>query len=276
MQGKKKDIKRIVTICFLTVILVFILSPIYWAIELSFDADAVTGLPDFRLLPEEFTIKFYKYAFESIPLLRYFANTMFLTVVNTTIAVFFAMVCGYAFAKLKFCGKKVVWFLLLVVMMMPFESRMIPLYLMYNSWGMINTYWPLILNNFCYVFGIFFASQSISSIPDSLRESAWLDGSGEWRIFFKIILPLSKPIISALSILQIVAQWNSYLWPMVVIRSKEKQVISVGVSLFNAGEDVMYYGPRIAVALLGSIPLIAIYLILQRYIVESIALTGIK
>ena len=165
---------------------------------------------------------------------------------------------------------------MLAVMMMPFESRMIPLYLMYKSWGMLDTYVPLLLGGCAYVYGIFFARQNIATIPDSLRESAYMDGASEWRIFFSIIIPLSKPIIATLSILQIMGNWNSYLWPLVVIKSYEKQLISVGVSIFNAQQDQIYYGPRMAVAVISAIPLTILFMFLQKYIVKSVAMSGIK
>lgn len=267
---------RLITAVILLAILTVILVPLWWAITLSFDANAVTELPPFSWLPEEVSMKNYKYAMEMIDLVRYYMNTLFIALVNTAISVFFALVCGYAFAKGRFFGKKFWYLFMLAVMMIPFESRMIPLYLQYSSWGMINTYWPLILGNVAYVYGIFFASQNISALPDSLRESAYLDGAGEWRTFFQIILPLCKPVMAALSILQIVAQWNSYLWPMVVIRSSKKQLLSVGVSLFNAQENSIYYGPRMAVAVLSAVPLIIAFLCMQKYIVQSVAVSGIK
>lgn len=267
---------RLITVVILLSILTVILVPLWWAITLSFDANAITDLPPFSWLPKETSMKNYKYAMEMIDLARYYMNTLFIALVNTAIAVFFALLCGYAFAKGRFFGKKFWYFFMLAVMMIPFESRMIPLYLQYSSWGMINSYWPLILGNVAYVYGIFFASQNISALPDSLRESAYLDGAGEWRTFFQIILPLCKPVMAALSILQIVAQWNSYLWPMVVIRSSKKQLLSVGVSLFNAQENSIYYGPRMAVAVLSAVPLIIVFLCMQKYIVQSVAVSGIK
>ena len=108
------------------------------------------------------------------------------------------------------------------------------------------------------MYGIFFAKQNIEGIPDSLRESAYIDGAGEWRIFWQIIVPLSKPLIATLSILQILSNWNSYLWPLVIIRDQLKQVISVGVAIFNAQQDAIFYGPRMAVAVISAIPLTAI------------------
>lgn len=271
-----KNVRKLITVLILGVLLVILLIPLWWAVTLSFNARAITDLPPFSWLPGEYTLRNYEYAFKLIDLPRYYANTIFLTVVNTFISVFFALVAGYAFAKGRFFGKKFLYYFMLAVMMIPFESRMIPLYQQYNNWGMINTYWPLILGNVAYVYGIFFARQNIAALPDSLRESAKLDGCGEWKIFFRIIVPLSKPVISTLSILQMIAQWNSYLWPMVVLRSSELQTLSIGVALFNARENAVYYGPRFAVAVLGAIPLIVAFLFLQKYIVQSVALSGIK
>ena len=112
--------------------------------------------------------------------------------------------------------------------------------------------------------------------PDSLRESAYIDGANEWVIFFRIIIPLSKPLIATLCILQVLSNWNSYLWPLVVIRSANKQLISVGVSVFNSQQDAIYYGPRMAVAVISAIPLSIMFLFLQKYIVQSVAVSGMK
>lgn len=273
---KAKKLRRRIVIVILGIMLIILLIPLAWCISLSFDRKALTTLPSFSLIPHEPTLFNYQAAFNAIPLVRYYINTIFLTVLNTTIAVFFALCCGYAFSKGNFIGKKFCFIFMLAVMMIPFESRMIPLYIMYRNLGLVDTYVPLVVGHFAYVYGIFFARNNIDGIPDSLRESAYLDGAGEWKIFFHIIIPLSKPLIATLSILQVLANWNSYLWPLVIIRSNLKQVISVGVSIFNAQQDAIYYGPRMAVSVISAIPLTIMFLFLQKYIVQSIAVSGIK
>ena len=273
---KRKKIRRVILITVLLLLLVVILIPLVWCIVLYFDRKALSTLPEFSLLPHEFSLFNYEVAFNTIPLVRYYMNTIFVTVVHTFLAVFFALMCGYAFAKGKFVGKQFWFIFMLAVMMIPFESRMVPLYLQYKSWGLLDTYAPLLMGACAYVYGIFFARQNIEAIPDSLRESAYIDGASEWRIFLQIIIPLSKPLIATLSILQILSNWNSYLWPLVVIRSSEKQLISVGVSVFNAQQDSIYYGPRMAVAVISAIPLSIMFLFLQKYIVQSVAVSGIK
>lgn len=273
---KARKVRRILLVVVLAVTLAIILVPLLWCISLSFDRKALNSLPKFSLIPHEFTLFNYEVAARTIPLARYYANTIFVTALHTVLAVFFSLACGYAFAKGDFIGKKF-WFLfMLAVMMIPFESRMIPLYLQYKEWGLLDTYAPLLFGAGAYVYGIFFARQNIEAIPNSLRESAYIDGASEWKIFFSIIVPLSKPLIATLSILQILSNWNSYLWPLVTIKSQEKQLISVGVSFFNAQQNEVYYGPRMAVAVISAIPLTIMFLFLQKYIVQSIAVSGIK
>ena len=273
---KRAKFTRYLTAAVLLVILVIILIPLVWSISMSFDRTATTYLPEFSLIPHEPTLFNYKAAAKMIDLPRYFLNTVIIVVINTTLAVFFSMMCGFAFAKLNFVGKRFWFIFMLAVMMVPFESRLVPLFLQYRDWGLLNTWWPLILGQFAYVYGTFFARSYIRSIPDSLAESVYIDGGSQWRVFFSIILPLSKPIMSTLAILQVIANWNAYLWPLVVIRDYKKQMISVGVAMFNANQNATYYGPRMAVAVLSAIPLVILYLILQKHIVASIAVSGIK
>lgn len=273
---KTRRIGQLTLALILILILAVTMFPLIWAIVVSFDRSAMTRIPGFSLWPEEPSLFAYEYAFRTVNLGRYYFNTIIVTVANTILSVFFAMTCGYAFAKGKMKFKSF-WFLfMLAVMIIPFESRLIPLFLQYQRWGMINTFWPLILGAPGYVFGVFFARQNILSIPDSLRESAYIDGAREWPIFLKIILPLCKPVISTLAILQVIGNWNSYLWPLVVLRSRDLHVISVGIAYFNSGENASYYAPRMAVAVLSSVPLIILFLFLQKHIVQSMAMTGIK
>ncbi|WP_337537812.1 carbohydrate ABC transporter permease [Suilimivivens sp.] len=244
---------------------------------MSFDATTIDVVPNPpRFIPKEFSVFNYKYALEAIPIARYYINTFLLTLINTAISVFTAMACGYAFSKGKFPCKGILFLMVLAVMMIPFEVRMIPLFLQYRDWNMLDTWWPLILGSFAWAYGIFLARQFIDSIPDSLRESASIDGAGEWYIFLKIILPLCGPVIATLVIFQVVNQWNNFLWPLVVVSNPKKQVISVGLAMFNASETARYLGPRLAVSVLGAIPLMIVYLFLQKYIVQSVMLSGVK
>ncbi len=273
---KRVKIQKTITALILLVIFLIVITPLLWAIVMSFDRAATTSLPAFSLWPHKPTMFNYTASFKMIDLMQYFKNTVIIVTVNTLLAVLFSMMCGFAFAKLKFAGKKFWFIFMLAVMMVPFESRLVPLYLQYRNWKLLNTWWPLILGQFAYVYGTFFARSYISSIPDSLAESVYIDGGSEWRVFWSVIIPLSKPIMSTLAILQIISNWNAYLWPLVVIKDYSKQMISVGVAMFNAQQESFYYGPRMAVSVMSAVPLTILYLILQKHIVASIAVSGIK
>lgn len=273
---KRVKIQKLITTLILLVIFIIVITPLLWAIVMSFDRAATTSLPPFSLWPHKPTLFNYTASFKMIDLMQYFKNTVIIVAINTTLAVLFSMMCGFAFAKLRFVGKKFWFIFMLAVMMVPFESRLVPLYLQYRNWKLLNTWWPLILGQFAYVYGTFFARSYISSIPDSLAESVYIDGGSEWRVFWSVIVPLSKPIMSTLAILQIISNWNAYLWPLVVIKDYSKQMISVGVAMFNAQQESFYYGPRMAVSVMSAIPLTILYLILQKHIVASIAVSGIK
>ena len=273
---KREKIQKTITALILLVIFLIVITPLLWAIVMSFDRAATTSLPAFSLWPHKPTMFNYTASFKMIDLMQYFKNTVIIVTINTLLAVLFSMMCGFAFAKLKFAGKKFWFIFMLAVMMVPFESRLVPLYLQYRNWKLLNTWWPLILGQFAYVYGTFFARSYISSIPDSLAESVYIDGGSEWRVFWSVIIPLSKPIMSTLAILQIISNWNAYLWPLVVIKDYSKQMISVGVAMFNAQQESFYYGPRMAVSVMSAVPLTILYLILQKHIVASIAVSGIK
>ena len=274
---KRKAIWYAVKVALLLALLAVMMIPICWNIAMSFDEDVLTSIPNPpHLWPQTPSLRNYKYAFEVVPLMRYFANTAFLTIVNTVVSVFFALCCGYAFAKGKFVGKNFWFMFILAVMMIPFESIMVPLFLQYQRMGLLNTYWPLVLGSFAYPFGMFLARQNIAALPDALREATFIDGASEWRTFFSIIIPLSGPVIATLCIMQVMGNWNSFLWPLIVIQDNKKFVISVGVAMFNAQKGVQYFGPRMAVATLSALPLVIMFLFLQKYIVASVAMSGIK
>ena len=274
--AKKKFYKGIL-IAVLLFLLFFLLVPVVWALSITFDGSVTTFIPNPPTLwPKKPSLRNIQYAMTTVPLMRYFANTVMITAINTLLSVFFALTSGYAFAKGKFFLKRFWFVFMLTVMMIPFESRMLTLYLRYCKWGMSNTYWPLILGNFAYVFGMFMARNNIAQLPDALREAAFIDGANEYRTFFTIIVPLCGPVIATLCILQVIANWNSFLWPLIVINQRSKYLISVGAAVFTASSDANYVGPRMSVAVLSSVPLIVMFLFLQKYIVASVAVSGIK
>jgi multiple sugar transport system permease protein len=244
---------------------------------MSFDRSVVETVPDPpRLYPLQPSLFNYKMAFSAVPIGRLYLNTIIVTLVYSFFSILTSLSCAYAFSKGKFALKRFWFMFILAVMMIPFESRMLPLFLQYQSWGMLDTWWPLLLGSLAWPYGIFLAKQYVDGIPDSLREAALIDGAHEIHIFLRIVAPLCGPIIATLIIFQVVQQWNSFVWPLVVINKSSRQMISVGLAMFNVSETSRYLGPRLAVAMLGVLPMLALFIFLQKYIVQSVMLYGVK
>ncbi|GHT64675.1 glycerol-3-phosphate ABC transporter permease [Spirochaetia bacterium] len=274
---KRISITTIFILLILTVLLLLVLLPIYWTIIMSFDRDVVLTVPDPpRFYPKRPSLFNYQMAAQAVPIGQLYVNTLIVTTIYTFISVISSLSCAYAFAKGKFAFKRFWFMFILAVMMIPFESRMLPLFLQYKTWGMLDTWWPLIFGSLAWPYGIFLAKQFVDAIPDSLREAALIDGAPEIRIFLRIIVPLCGPIIATLIIFQVVQQWNSFVWPLVVINKASNQMISVGLAMFNVSETSRYLGPRLAIAMLGLLPMLILFVFLQKYIVQSVMLYGVK
>lgn len=274
---RKALIHKILSSVILVIILAVFMIPVYWTFVMSFDETVLSEIPTPpRLLPRVLSTANYDYAFAHADILRYVLNTAMITTICTVISVTTALMCGYAFAKGRFFLKNFWFVFVLAVMMIPFEAIMIPLYIQYTKWGMMGTYLPIILGYFKYPYGIFLSKQNIQAIPDSLREACYIDGGREWRTFVSVIVPLCGPVIATMCILQIIGSWNSFLWPMICIRDRSMYTISIGVQMFNSSETVQLLGPRMALAFISAIPIVIAYLLLQRFIVTSVAVSGIK
>ena len=196
---KRAKYKRYITAVVLFVILAIILTPLLWSISMSFDKTATTHLPEFSLIPHEPSTFNYKAAAKMIDLPQYFKNTVIVVVVNTFLAVMFSMMCGFAFAKLKFVGKKFWFIFMLAVMMVPFESRLVPLFLQYRDWGLLNTWWPLILTLTAIWKGMngyltYYAC--LMGIDPTLFEAAVIDGATRWQQRRYVSLPALVPLIT--------------------------------------------------------------------------------
>jgi len=252
--------------------------PFWWLLVNAFDESANLGLklPPALWFRKGYTgIANFKSAFDAIPILRYYLNTIVITLSVITLQVLNCCLAGYAFAKGRFPGKKPLFMIFLATMMIPFQLYMIPLYLVMNKTGLVNTLLAVILPGIHSAYGVFLASQYIKGLPDSLLEAARIEGAGEWRIFFTIILPLSKPVIATLAVLTALGCWNDFLWPYLVLLKENRFTITVGVSMFQQSGGG-YMGNILAVALFAIAPVVALYLFLQKFIISGITLGATK
>jgi multiple sugar transport system permease protein len=258
----------------LTVSVVMLL-PLVWMVLTSFkpEADIVDFPP--RLWPAEWTISHYVDVWDRIPMARLYINTIVFAGTVTVLSLILDSMTAYALARLRFRGRNVVFVIILVMLMLPFQVTLIPLYDILADLGWTNTLHGLITPRATNAFGIFFLRQFFLSLPADLEEAARIDGAGEFRIYRQIILPLAKPALLTLALFHFMYNWNDLLWPLVIIQSSENQTLPAGLAVF-AGQHVVEYGLLMAGSVLALVPIVLFFLLIQRRFVDSMATTGIK
>ena len=193
----------------------------------------------------------------------------------TIISLFFDSMAAYAFARMKFTGRKLLFGIILLTMMIPFQVVMIPLYMEEYKLGILNTFLGLILPRAASAYGIFMLTSFFSGIPKSLDEAAKIDGMGEWKIYLKIILPLAKPALVTLGIYHFMNNWNDLLYPMMLTSSVEMRTLSAGLAIL-VGSNSIKYGPTLAATVIAILPLLLLFLFGQKFFMEGIATSGMK
>lgn len=192
------------------------------------------------------------------------------------VSLFFCSLAGYAFAKFDFWGKEIIFFIfVLSILMVPFEIIVVPLYRIFSSIGLTNTYLGLMGPNFISAFGIFIMRQFIDTIPNNYIDAARVDGISEFNIFLKIILPLSKPALATLGVIKFLWTWNDFLWPLVIVTGEKMKTVTVGLSYFS-GVWHIKYTVICAGSVLSIIPVLIMFIFFQRHVVKGLTMTGIK
>lgn len=259
---------------------VVVLAPFIFMISTSFNGQARTSVPfPPQIIPQDFSLEAYEIATQGINVGRLYFNTFQVAIVEILFSLGSAVLSGYALSKIKPRGAQIVLLLALSTMMIPAEATIIPNFMTFQTANMLDTYWPLWLPALAYPFGTFLVKQYMDALPSELREAARVDGAGELRILFLIYLPLCKGVLAAITILLFLSTWNSYLWPLIVINDPTKFTIQLGIASFNQSlGDENYALPAVnmAATVLSLIPVLAIYLFFQRYIVQSLASSAIK
>ena len=219
----------------------------------------------------------YKAAFEEAPLLRYLLNGVIVTVSIFAIQILIALPCAYALAKLNFLGKNIVFGMVIFCLLIPVHAIALPLYLMLAKLGLTNTYAALVIPWTISVFGIFLMRQFFMTVPDDLINAARMDGMSEFSIIRKVMLPTAIPALLAFAIFSVVAHWNDYYWPRVVITGdRDLMTPPLGLRMFKSDMDGNEYGPMMAAATIIVTPLVVAFLLAQRRFIEGITLTGMK
>ena len=260
---------------FTFLIAITVLIPILWLIVSSFETDVgVIKFPP-RFFPEEWTLHQYLYVGDSIPIFEMTKNTVFFAGGVTVISLLFDSMAGYAFARMRFKGSKVLFSIILLTMMVPFQIIMTPLYIEVYKLHLLDSYLGLILPRATSAFGIYMMSSFFQGLPKSLEESGRIDGMSEFRIFWSIMMPLCKPALVSLGIFHFMNNWNDLLYPLMLTSSQNKRTLSAGLAVL-VGNKVIKYGPTLAATMISLTPLLILYIFCQKYFIEGVAASGVK
>ena len=253
----------------------FALLPLIWMVSASFMQPGEANTYPPRLLSANPTLEHYRTLFTRLNLGRYFLNSVIVAVTATVVSLLINSMAGYAFAKLRFRGRDRLFRFLTLGLVIPVQVSMLPLFLIMREMGLVNTYWGVIIPSLASIFGIFLIRQYAISIPDDLIDAARIDGAGEFRIYWSVVLPVIRPILATMAIWTFLSTWNDFMWPLIVL--SDDQMFTLPVALANlSGERVQDTELMMAGSVLTVLPVLLVFLFLQRYYVEGITAGSVK
>ncbi len=272
MNARKSNIFLIALLAIGAVVSIF---PAFWMLYTSFcPSDELSALPPV-LIHRNLTLRNYAQLFLNAPIARWTLNSFMICAVITLGQLLFDSMAGYAFARKRFPGRRIIFWLVIGTMMVPVHILIVPLYIMMVQLRLVDTLWAAILPGLAGPFGIFFMRQYMMTIPTALEEAARIDGCTESQVFFRVILPVSSPALGVLAIFLFISNWNSFLWPLLVLNSAETYTLTVGLATLQ-DKQVLDYGLLMAGAAMASIPMFCVFLLFQRVFVRGIRMGALK
>jgi multiple sugar transport system permease protein len=268
-------LNKIITYIFLIALAVLMLLPFVWMLSASLKMDKDVFRFPIQWIPEVPQWGNYVKIWIQIPFLTFFANTTKLTVIITFLQLFTSSFAGYAFAKLQFKGRDIIFLAYIASIAVPWQSYMVPQFIMMRRLDLVDTHTSLILLQAFTAFGVFLMRQFFISIPNDIIDAARIDGLSEYGIYFRIMLPLSKPALATLTIFTVVTTWNDFMGPLIYLNSQAQKTIQLGLRMFIQQYSANY-SLIMAASLVSLIPIIILFLAFQRFFVEGIASTGVK
>lgn len=248
-------------------------SPLVWMLTASVKEPG--EIFNSSLIPQHPTLDNYRYVFTELPFLRYILNTFFVAGTITVVALLLHSMAGFAFARLRFPGRETIFLAIFSTCLVSLQVIIVPLFILVQKMGMVNTYAGLIIPVTFNAFGIFLLRQFYLGIPIDLHEAAILDGASYWGIYWNIMLPLSRPILSALAVFFFLANWNSFLWPLTITNNQDLWVVQVAMASFQ-GQYSAAWNYIMAASVVVALPTLFLFFVFQRQLVESIKTSGIK
>jgi multiple sugar transport system permease protein len=249
------------------------LFPLLWMLSIAFKPAAESFSSN--LIPTSPTFDNFIYVLTDVPFVRYMLNSFFVSATVTIVALFFHTMAGYALARLRFPGRETIFLAIFSTFLVSLPVVIVPLFIIVKAMGMLNSYAGLIIPSIFNAFGIFLLRQYYLSLPKEIEEAAVIDGAGYWRIYWSVILPLSKPIMSALAILFFLANWNAFLWPLTITSDSRLWVVQVGIANFRSQYSASW-NYMMAASTIVAIPTLILFVIFQRQIMDSLKTSGLK
>lgn len=238
------------------------------------------SLPDFynfSFFPEKWNFSAYQFVFEETEYVRWYLNSILVAITVTISCLIFNSLIGYTLAKHRFKGNNLIFILILSTLMIPAEMLVIPWYLLGVKAGVIDSYLGIMFPGLIQAFGIFLMRQFMKGIPDDTLDAARIDGMNEFRIWWSVVMPQVKPALSALGIITFLGNWNAYLWPVIAVTTEKMRTLPVGMAIYaSADSGGIKWNVIMAMSTMAVVPMIIVFLIFQRKIVEGITLTGVK
>jgi multiple sugar transport system permease protein len=269
-----KAFNRLAMTCLVLFALIWLV-PFAWALITSLRPDDEITANPVDFWSSSWTFDAYRNAWDANPLGWWYLNSFIISTLSVVFTVLVCSMLGFALAHLQFRGKRVILAVVLAGIMLPMESLVLPQFMEFRALHLLGTYWALILPAVAAPVAVFIFHAFLKQIPASLIEAARIDGASWWRIYSGICMPLCRPAISAVAILTFITTWNAFLWPLLVLTQTKSQTIPVGLSSLIGGSAIQY-AETMASSVLGILPLFAVFLVLQRQIVQGVAQTGIR
>jgi multiple sugar transport system permease protein len=251
------------------------LAPLAWMVSASLmPAGAANAMPP-PFLPPRVTFEHYAALFTRLNLARTFGNSLFVTVSATLCSLVINSMAGYAFAKLRFAGRDRLFQMLMAALVIPAQVGMLPLFLMVQGLGLVNTPWAVMIPALASIFGIFMIRQFALAIPDDLLDAARIDGAGEFEIFWTVVLPVLRPILVTLATFTFLSTWNDFMWPLIVLSDEARYTLPVALANLS-GEHVQDTELMMAGSVLTVIPVLALFLVMQRSYIRGVLMGSVK
>jgi multiple sugar transport system permease protein len=271
----KRTLKIVAWNLVIAALAVVVAAPLVWMVGASLMPRGEAQIYPPPLWPSDPTADNYRELFSRLHMGRYVLNSAAVSLAITASALLLNSMAGYAFAKLHFRGRDRLFKFLLAALVVPLQVGMLPLFLLLKQMGLINTYWAVILPSMATIYGIFMVRQYALSIPDSLLDAARIDGAGELRIFFSIVLPTVRPVLATLGIFVFLSAWNDFMWPLVVLTGYDRYTLPVALGVLS-GEHVQDAELMMAGSVVTMFPVVALFVLMQRQLIGGIMLGGVK